>query len=147
MDITNLAKDAIRIANTAGLSKDVIDLLTAKITLLDEKLIETKAAFSEVMLENQKLRKQVDDMKPVDDGLDDPACEVLKLLFMNSEGLDMRSICSHLNIEHGVTSFHVGVLLEREFIGFTKRVLPGMRSSSNIFYIKQPGRSYVMKKG
>jgi hypothetical protein len=93
------------------------------------------------------LTAKLEEGKPVEERLDDPAHEVLKLLFKNSEGLDIRSICAHLNVEHGVASYHVGVLLDAKFIGFTKRALNFAGASTNIFYIHHKGRAYIMKNG
>lgn len=166
MDITNIAKDAIRIANTAGLSKDVIDLLTAKITLLDEKLIETKAAFSDVMMENQKLRKQLADLTPVQESLPEPQTKILQLLHHN-ESLSVEQIAGSIGISAPDTKGHLDALSADEYvvldlnksmgissvIGRSSLVASrgGRQSSSQKslghYRIKLKGRAYAMKNG
>lgn len=144
MDLTNIAKDAIRIASTAGLSKDVIDLLTAKITLLDEKLVETKAAFSDVMLENQKLRKQLDDMQPVENGLNEEETKILHFFFEATEA-SCPAASANLQMPLPEVIHHVNSLIKREFLRHRRGSAGPSRPST--FCITHEGSSQIMKKG
>ena len=76
MGATDIAKDAIRIASTAGLSKDVIDLLEKKISLLTDEIIkltsENRILLSKVSnleTENTQLKKQIQNSKQSDHDL------------------------------------------------------------------------------
>ena len=71
MSAYQLAKDAARIASTATLSKDVIDLLQAKLSLLAEQivLLDKKVALferenSDLKAENKNLRAQLENLQP-----------------------------------------------------------------------------------
>src|SRR6266436_2685608 len=61
MSAYQLAKDAARIASTATLSKDVIDLLQTKLSLLTEQTAGLEKENAELKAENANLRNQLQD--------------------------------------------------------------------------------------
>jgi hypothetical protein len=65
MSATDTAKDVIRLATTAGLSKDVIDLMEKKLVLLTDELRDVRMRISALEIENHQLRRQLDDSQPV----------------------------------------------------------------------------------
>jgi hypothetical protein len=72
MNITETAKEVIRIANTAGLSKDVIDLLEKKLALLTGELEASARKISllesrifQLEKDNTNLRGQLENLQPV----------------------------------------------------------------------------------
>lgn len=153
--VKNLAtKFTVAGAQKAHIDRLVFELgrLEKDVASLDSKLADKDFTISELRLEIEKksatiadLEEKLNDRDSVGDNLKGPTHEVLKLLFKVSEGLDIGSIRSHLNMEAGVAEFHVGVLVEGKFIGFKKRVLNFAGASTNFFYIHQKGREYVMK--
>jgi predicted RNA-binding Zn-ribbon protein involved in translation (DUF1610 family) len=65
MSATDTAKDVIRIATTAGLSKDVIDLLEKKSALLTEQVMTLERENTQLKLEVAQLRAQLKNSQPV----------------------------------------------------------------------------------
>ena len=65
MSATDTAKEVIRIATTAGLSKDVIDLQAAKLDILVKENAELSTKVSRLEIENSQLRSRLDDFQPV----------------------------------------------------------------------------------
>ena len=65
MSATDTAKEVIRIATTAGLSKDVIDLQAAKLDILVKENAELSTKVSRLEIENRQLRSQLEDFQPV----------------------------------------------------------------------------------
>src|ERR1019366_3534778 len=76
MSAIDTAKDIIRIGTTAGLSKDVIDLLEKKCALLVEENTALSTQVSSLEIENGQLRRQLEDFQPVDKPGDEcPYCQ------------------------------------------------------------------------
>jgi hypothetical protein len=65
MSATDTAKEVIRIASTAGLSKDVIDLLEKKSALLAEQVTSLESENTKLKLENGQLRTQLKNSQPI----------------------------------------------------------------------------------
>src|ERR1017187_10371729 len=65
MSATDTAKEVIRIASTAGFSKDVIDLMDKKLSLLTSENAELKKKVSAFEIEVRQLRRQLEDFQPV----------------------------------------------------------------------------------
>lgn len=56
MGALDTAREILRISSTAGLSKDVIDLLEKKVALLTEEIASLRAEISRLQTENANLR-------------------------------------------------------------------------------------------
>ncbi|MCG8601077.1 MAG: bZIP transcription factor [Verrucomicrobiales bacterium] len=65
MSAANIAKDAIRIAHTAGLSKDVIDLLERKITLLSDQVTSLETENASLQAKIDQLEREPRDDAPI----------------------------------------------------------------------------------
>jgi hypothetical protein len=65
MSATDTAKEVIRLATTAGLSKDVIDLLEKKSALLTEQVAALERENTQLKLEVAQLRTQLKNSQPV----------------------------------------------------------------------------------
>jgi len=65
MSAADTVKDVVRIANTAGLAKDAIDLLEKKSTLLTDQVAALENENAQLKLENIKLRQQLQNHQPV----------------------------------------------------------------------------------
>ena len=104
-----IAKDAIRIATTAGLSKDVIDLLKEKVALLTEKIGTLEQEKSVLRTENTNLKKQIENLQqqlaslsPEQQGLDETAIKFLKILFDRGGETGLEYIAGLLGISKNV---------------------------------------------
>src|ERR1039458_1548888 len=64
MSAADTAKDIIRIGTTAGLSKDVIDLLEKKCALLVEENTALTTKVSRLEIENRQLRTKLSNSQP-----------------------------------------------------------------------------------
>jgi hypothetical protein len=65
MSASDTAKEVIRIATTAGLAKDVIDLQAAKLDLLVKENTELSTKASTLEIEVHQLRRLLDDRHPI----------------------------------------------------------------------------------
>jgi hypothetical protein len=65
MNASQTAKELVRIATTAGLSKDVIDLLEKKAALLVEENAVLTNKITTLEVENRQLKTQVQNSQPV----------------------------------------------------------------------------------
>lgn len=65
MSASEAAKEVIRIATTAGLSKDVIDLMEKKVSLLTGENSELKTKVSALEVEVGQLRGQLGNLHPI----------------------------------------------------------------------------------
>jgi hypothetical protein len=65
MSATDIAKEVVRIANTHGLSKDVIDLMEKKLALLTSENTELSAKVGVMEIELRQLRTLLDHQHPV----------------------------------------------------------------------------------
>jgi len=68
MSATDIAKEVVRIANTHGLAKDVIDLLEKKLALLIQENSTFSAKVMRLEIENAQLRTQLENAQPVTGG-------------------------------------------------------------------------------
>ncbi|MBB5353976.1 hypothetical protein HNR46_004247 [Haloferula luteola] len=152
MGLSDTAKDAIRLATTAGLGKDVIDLLTQKVTLLDEKLIEanlsleqSRLKISELIAENKELRGKLNDSAGIDDGLDDECRSILFYFFETDQGFTIDQIARHFDLHPSVAKAHFDVLSERRLVTTPIRIVTyGSRPSPSVYTITSAGRALAM---
>jgi regulator of replication initiation timing len=153
MSATEIAKEAIRIASTAGLSKDVIDLLKEKITILDEKGQVLTQENNTLKAENYDLRKRLEVLEqdtthaqqPED--FDDITDNILKMLFDHPDGISMEWLSSHLGVEEGVVHYQFDLLFREKF---ARQLTIGesgpFGSNAASFGLTIDGRAYVIKK-
>jgi len=163
MSATDLAKDAIRIVSTAGLSKDVIDLLSLKITLLDDKIsmlsqevltltqevLTLKGKNFDLLRELEELKKQKGDLSPFPDGFDDTTNRIVDTMF-GARDVSKEDIAGHLGIEFGVAEYHFDLLLRESFIYQTRIGMTFNHGRTPAgFSLTPEGRAYAvkMKKG
>lgn len=146
MGTSDIAKDAIRAIQTAGLSKDVIDLLEKKISLLAEENTSLKA-------ENSELRKKLDEFEtkqpysaPRPDGFDENTDNILKLFFDISDDISSERVAQQLGLSPGVVDYYFDILRERKFVRQTKAgsgFITGKEESQ--YGLTPAGRAYVIK--
>src|SRR5205807_6785173 len=81
MSAIDTAKEIVRITSTAGLSKDVIDLLEKKVSLLTEKITTLETENSELKTKTAHLEKELKRLRPQQDDLEEGAIQILKAMF------------------------------------------------------------------
>ncbi|MBU1055771.1 MAG: hypothetical protein KKC46_18375 [Proteobacteria bacterium] len=122
MGAFDIAKDAVRIASTAGLSKDVIDLLEKKLSLLTEEIdtlhlkisnFETKVSHLEA--ENTNLKKQLQHLQPASN-FSKETSDILHIFFDFGKELSVDDIVSALSLGISVINFHFDILQENNMI-------------------------------
>lgn len=156
MSATDLAKDAIRIVSTAGLSKDVIDLLSLKITLLDDKIstltqeiLTLKGKNFDLLRELEELKKQQGDLSPFPDGFNDTTNRIVNMLF-GARDVSKEAIAQQLGLEFGIVEYHFDLLFKETFVDQTKIGVHTYNGHSPAgFSLTPEGRAYAvkMKKG
>ena len=149
MSLTSSAKEIIRTASTAGLGKDVIDLLTTKVTLLDEQLIETRSSLdqasikiSELIAENKSLRQQLDNLDDTAQGLKEDEHKILKFYYDTQES-SRESASASLGMPLPEVTHHVGILIERGFLQHSRAAMGHGRPAQQ--KILHTGSSYILE--
>src|SRR5437762_6570890 len=105
MSAIDTAKEIARIASTASLGKDVIELLEKKVGLLAEQITTLETA-------NAKLKQKVANLNPQFAGarpkseLHPDAIRFLKLLFEHDKGLTVSQMAGSLGISQGMGDYH-----------------------------------------
>jgi uncharacterized protein YigA (DUF484 family) len=148
MNPADIAKDAIRIVTTAGLSKDVIDLLEKKVALLTDKISTLEQEKSVLNGENVKLQKQIvdleqqlDRLRPKQDGLEETEVRFLKLLAQRP-GLRIEQIANALGISRVKAEYHRDNLRNAKMIGYLGGVI---QMGSEPYTLLTAGRNYLAK--
>lgn len=137
-----ITKDAIRIMTTAGLSKDVIDLLKEKISLLAEQnttLEKEKAAIEKKATE---LERQLANLQPREE-LHQDSIRFLKVLYQSGE-LPTSPITGLLGMDKGRVEYHRDKLLEKEMISWKQVV--GLGDQTPLL-LEPKGRAYLIERG
>ena len=148
-DISSLTKDAIRLVSTAGLGKDVIDLLTAKLEILRDELSATKELLSDaksenadLKIENAELKKQIQNFIPRSEMLEHETHSILELFFKHDEA-SASGISSHIGMELGMVNYHIDILRELKFIAQSRFAVGGIGA---MYRIRPEGRAYIVKQ-
>lgn len=116
--------DIIKIATSAGLGKDVIDLLEKKLSLLSGEMSALEKQLDSLKQENTKLKvensdlqkklKQLEEKKEnqvnLPDGFDDDSLKILELMFEHPRAIDTGFISSRTEVETGIVKYHLDVL-------------------------------------
>lgn len=149
MSALDTAKEIGRIASTASLGKDVIDLLEKKVALLTEQITSLTENLALSESENLNLRQKVydleqeiDRLRPKDD-LQPDTVRFLKLLFEQGP-LGLREIADALAISFGIAEYHRDVLNKAKMICFIGGVFGGAREG---YKLMPTGREYLVKRG
>lgn len=143
MNASEIAKDAIRLATTHGLSKDVIDLMEKKLALLTENMTflsdENKTLKAENMNLSYKLaefNKKAVGMAQLPDGFDETTDQIIISMFASSDESTMEALSFALKLPMGMIQFHFDIMMRHSFV---RKTYPGVRLGSNY----QPAR-YVL---
>lgn len=104
MGAFDTAKEIVRLGSTAGLSKDVIDLLEKKASLLAERVVKLEQENAQLQLECAQLRQQLQHPKPVRK-LSEAQKNVLTHLMQNDGGMAIEEI-AYSNRENQTIAHH-----------------------------------------
>jgi FtsZ-binding cell division protein ZapB len=139
MSALDTAKEIGRMAATATLSKDVIDLFEKKVALLTEQVAALETENSDLKQKVGNLQQELSRLQPQSDRLEEGAEKVLRFLFDRDDDnglIAVEAIARDLAMIRGVTQYHCDTLYEREMVGM------GMLGT---YHIDPPGRAYVVK--
>jgi regulator of replication initiation timing len=158
MGATETIKEIVRTASTAGLAKDVIDLLQAKTTLIAEQvtaLEKDNAALAQenttllrenrnLKLENENLQKQLQNSRPKDDEVSQKTKDILIYFFKRAKDVSDGEIANRFQMELSMASYHTDILLKKRFI---EQFTIGYEAGGATYGLTDKGRKYVVENG
>jgi len=145
MSAIDTAKEIARIAVTAGLSSEIIELLEKKGVLLTEQIAILERENARLKAKVKELEQKLADLSPQPSGLDKVSLDFLKLLFDHDE-LSIERSAAALNISKGMTEYHCDLLSQTDMIQQTRFGYESDFGSSPATYALLPkGREYVVK--
>jgi hypothetical protein len=142
MSATDIAKDIVRIATTATLSKDVIDLMEKKLALLTEEIASLRSKVLHLEAENASLKTQLQRLQPAD-ALPKDTADVLQFFFDQGRDLSIEEIAQRFNFKMSVAEYHFDVLKKQ---GFVYQTGVDLGLSPVGFALTIGGREYVMQR-
>jgi regulator of replication initiation timing len=80
MSAIDTAKEVLRMASTAGIAKEVIELMEKKLALLTQQVAALDSENGRLKMENAHLRAQMEHLQPAAHGLTDEQLAILKVL-------------------------------------------------------------------
>ena len=143
MSAIDTAKEIARIASTASLGKDIIDLLEKKVGLLAEQITTLETENANLKQKVANFDQQFAGARPKGE-LHPAAIRFLKLLFEHDTGLTVSQIAYLLGTSEGMTEYHHDVLLDAEMVGLSVRTPKG---STLIVSLEAKGRAYLVEHG
>jgi uncharacterized phage infection (PIP) family protein YhgE len=138
MSPQEIAKDAIRIATTAGLSKDVIDLLKEKVTLLTEKITTLEQENANLKKKAAELEQELHSLRATQGRLEEGAENFLKFLFDSGQPVSLNLISSAIRTPIGIVEYHRDKLWD---LGMITADMLGQ------YELMPKGREHVVKYG
>ena len=141
MSATDIAKEIVRIANTAALSKDVIDLLEKKLALMTEETDGLRSKASHLEVENADLKTQIQRLQP-GDALPKETADVLQFFFVQGRELSIEQVAQQFQFQISVAGYHFDVLKKRRFVRQTRAITA---QHSGAYGLTPEGRAYVMQ--
>src|SRR5438046_468469 len=124
MSAIDTAKEIARIASTASLGKDVIELLEKKVGLLAEQITTLETENAKLKQKVANLDQQFAGARPKSE-LHPDAIRLLKLLFEHDKGLTVSQVAGSLGMSNGMAEYHHDVLLDAETVGLSARLPNG----------------------
>lgn len=147
MSTLDIAKDVLRIASTAGLTKDVIDLLEKKLALLTDENENLKTKVSILETENFNLKQQIQHSKPTV-ALKKETADILRTFFNSGSELSVNHFVHVIPGGISVIQYHFDLLLKDHLIDLTT---PGVSAfgaypdQPDLYSISSEGRKYVVE--
>src|SRR5438105_13845436 len=118
MSAIDTAKEIARIASTASLGKDVIELLEKKVGLLAEQITTLETENAKLKQKVANLDQQFAGARPKSE-LHPDAISFLTLLFEHDTGLTVSQIAGSLGIPKGMPDYHRDVWLDSQMVGLS----------------------------
>jgi DNA-binding MarR family transcriptional regulator len=143
MSAMDTAKEIARIASTASLGKDVIELLEKRSDCLRSKITTLETENTKLKQEVANLDQQFAGARPKSE-LHPDAIRFLKLLFEHDKGLTVSQIAGSLGISKGMAEYHHDVLLDAEMVGLSVRMPKGTALKVSL---EAKGRAYLVEHG
>ncbi|MGD0017298.1 MAG: hypothetical protein ABSC38_07270 [Verrucomicrobiia bacterium] len=142
MSVSDTAKDVIRIASTAGLSKDVIDLMEKKLSLLTEELQSAQARIKELESENADLHSKIPNASPTAPTFTAEEKSIIRCLACWQDGGD-QELAQVLRQTIGAIKKYLNKLKQ---IGFSdsSSYMPQM---GTIWYLTDRGNAFAVDNG
>jgi predicted RNase H-like nuclease (RuvC/YqgF family) len=141
MSALDTAKEIGRMAATATLGKDVIDLFEKKVALLTEQVAALEAENAELKKKVENFEHELASLKPKGE-LEKDTVRFLQLLFQ--QPLTISQIANALGISKGMAEYHRDVLDRAKMIGLPMIVTMGRE---NPYHLLAKGREYLVKNG
>ena len=143
MSAMETAKEIARIASTASLGKDVIELLEKKVGLLTEQITMLETENANLKQEVANFDQQFAGARPKGE-LHPDAIRFLKLLFEHDTGLTVSQIAYLLGTSEGMTEYHHDVLLDAKLVGLSVRM---PKEPALKVFLEAKGRAYLVEHG
>jgi FtsZ-binding cell division protein ZapB len=146
MSAYDIAKDLSKIAATANLGKDVIDLLEKKLTLLTEEMSSLQNENLSLREHNENLKKENDDLSKRIHSLtsDEFPTEEQKKILWNLAKLDTwltsSDIAGLASISKTKADYYLGSLEKRRWVSATHYYT----EQQSQYHIADPGREYLI---
>jgi hypothetical protein len=144
MGAGEIAKDAIRIATTAGLSKDVIDLLEKKISLLTEQIATLETENANLKQKVVNFEQEIERTHPKQGALDETAKKFIKVLFESGSSMDFEYAAAMLGVTKGKAAYYIDVLIKNGMISGTGMVLD---AALGAYELTPKGREFAVTSG
>ena len=159
MNPIDITEDAIRVVTTAGISRDVIDLLEKKLSLFSDEISSLKERNLFLREENLELKTQLKDAKNTiskfqkeeendhqrPPGFDETTDKIVLIMFDLSK-VSMERIAQSLGIEMGMVQYHFDLMRKAKFVfqsGIGSRFY--YDSSPAKYSLRPDGRMYAVK--
>src|SRR5262249_23302167 len=112
----DIGKEIISLASTAGIKKDIIDLLKEKVTLLTEKIAALEADNSELKQKVTDLEKDLEHLRPPQEGFEEGAIQILKAMFSAGGNAFFETLAPQLRMSKSMADYHADSLLKSGMI-------------------------------
>ena len=153
MNPIEISKGAIRAVTTAGLSKDLIDLLEKKLSLLSDEISSLKEKNHLLRKENLELNARLKDAKnmistfqkekendhPRPPGFDETTDKIILMMF-DSGKVTMNWIAQSLEMEMGMVEYHFDLMFKANYV-----FQSNFGSSFKHYGLMPDGRAYAVK--
>jgi DNA-binding MarR family transcriptional regulator len=141
MSALDTAKEIGRIASTASLGKDVIDLLEKKVALLTEQVTALETENANLKQKVYDLEQELDRLRPGQGGLEEGAEKILLILFSSLDPTpSLEQMASRLGVSKGIAQYHAARLVEDGMIELASAGRTGV-----IYILTPKGRAYVVE--
>jgi septal ring factor EnvC (AmiA/AmiB activator) len=118
MSALDTAKEIGRIASTASLGKDVIDLLEKKVALLTEQVTALETENLNLRQKVYDLEQELERLRPKQDRFEKDAERILESLFdlSDDEGIPVEVVGQALGISKSMAKYHCNTLMGADVV-------------------------------